>query len=226
MISWICFPQIIKCIFLCKTQSQTHGQRLTHTHSERHGGKIKEDHGKGIFSMLPFVSPGRQDWWRDGSISCSINALCLRVVHKHVLLPMPGKHHVTFQRSSTGRHGCVCKENNISPLPAAVFSYSLVEGSAGTSGSMFIMRFLWLRELKLRLWPNWALKQTKIKYTLTTLCITFMCALPGIMNSCLFIFQLTVEFTYLHTSGGSRWIFELASITSLATLPLTWRNTH
>lgn len=72
-------------------------------------------------------------------------------VHEHVLLPTPGKHHVTFQRSYTRRHGCICKESNISPLPVAVFSYSLVEGSAGTSGSMFIMRFLWLRELKLRL---------------------------------------------------------------------------
>ncbi len=52
---------------------------------------------------------------------------------------------------------CVCV-HDILPLSVAVSSYSLVEGSAGTSGSMFMMRFLWLRELKLRLWPNWALK--------------------------------------------------------------------
>lgn len=139
------------------TQSQTHG----HTH--RHGGKIREDHGKGIFSMLRLVSPGRQDWWRDGSISCSINAFSLRVVHVHLLLPTQGRAHVTFQRSVAGGHECasahvcVCIDN-ILPLSVAVSSYSVVEGSAGTSGSMFMMRFLWLKELKLRLWPNWALK--------------------------------------------------------------------
>ena len=56
----------------------------THTEADtwrRHGGELREDHGKGIFSTLQLVSPGRQDWWRDGSISCSINAFCLRVVH-------------------------------------------------------------------------------------------------------------------------------------------------
>lgn len=64
---------------------------------------------------------------------------------------------------------CVCRVSNALPLSVTVSSYSLVEGIAGTSGSMFMMRFLWLRELKLRLWPNWALKNTNVK--MTTFCI-------------------------------------------------------
>lgn len=157
MIHWVCFTGItlqessscVKC-----TYTQTRGQRDTH----RHGGKTKEELGKSIYSMLPLVSPGRQDWWRDGSISCSINASSLKVVHVHVPFPTPGGHHVTLQRSSIGRNRSVCRGSSILPLSAAVSSYSLEEGSAGTRGSMFMMRFLWLRELKLRLWPNWTLK--------------------------------------------------------------------
>lgn len=77
-----------------------------------------------------------------------------------------GGHHVTLQRSSTGRNRSVCRGSSILPLSAAVSSYSLEKGSAGTRGSMFMMRFLWLRELKLRLWPNWTLKTqtTTIRY--------------------------------------------------------------
>lgn len=67
---------------------------------------------------------------------------------------------MTFERSVAGGQVCVstscmcvcvCRVSDILPLSGAVSSYSLVEGSAGTSGSMFMMRFLWLRELKLRL---------------------------------------------------------------------------
>lgn len=179
MISWVCFPEMTKCIFPCKTHTESN----TWTHTRRHGGKIKKDHGKGIFSMLSFVSPGRQDWWRDGSISCSINAFCLKGCAW--ACATQGRHHVTSQRSQAGRCGSVWRVSHILPLSVAVSSYSLVEGSAGTSGSMFMMRFLWLRELKLRLWPNWALKAQKstLHWLRCALCSCVNCCFPTAWES-------------------------------------------
>lgn len=168
MIHWVCFTDItLQESSSCVKRTWTHGQRDTH----RHGGKTKEEHGKSIFSMLPLVSPGRQDWWRDGSISCSINAWGLKGCA--CTCAFSYTHHVTLQRSSTGRNRSVCRGSSTLPLSAAVSSYSLEEGSAGTRGSMFMMRFLWLRELKLRLWPNWTLKtQTStIRYAVHYFCV-------------------------------------------------------
>lgn len=65
--------------------------------------------------------------------------------------PTQGKHHVTLQRPSFGSHERVFVCSEVLPLSAVVSSHSVVEGSAGSSGSMFMMRFLWLKELKLRL---------------------------------------------------------------------------
>lgn len=134
----------------------THNVRDMDTH--RHCPILAEDHGKGIFSLLWLVSPGRQDWWREGSISCSINAAALTTV------PVPPPYHMSSP-TAVCVSGCVnvCKYS-VLPLSVAISSYSLVEGSAGTRGSMFMMRFLRLSELKLRLWPNMALTTQTTKF--------------------------------------------------------------
>lgn len=68
------------------------------------------------------------------------------------LPPTQGNTPVTVTSGWHETEPAVCiKSRIILPLSAAVSSYSLVEGSAGTRGSMFMMRFLWLKELKLRL---------------------------------------------------------------------------
>lgn len=54
---------------------------------------------------------------------------------------------------------CVCVRVRVLPLSAEASLYSLFELSAGSRGSMFIMRCLWLSEVKLLLWPSWHLQQ-------------------------------------------------------------------
>lgn len=67
-------------------------------------------------------------------------------------------HWVPMNRASpTWQHSaCVCVR--ALPLSAEASLYSLFELSAGSRGSMFIMRCLWLSEVKLLLWPNWHLQ--------------------------------------------------------------------
>lgn len=58
-----------KSTWLCK---KTHAK--SNPDSQRHGANLREDHRRRIFSVPQSASPGRQGWWRGGSISCSINS--------------------------------------------------------------------------------------------------------------------------------------------------------
>lgn len=68
--------------------------KKTHKVKHRHSGMVGTSGRimRGIFSVLQSASPGRRGWWREGSISCSINSeRCTWAAHTQ------GRPNVTFQ---------------------------------------------------------------------------------------------------------------------------------